>query len=461
MNITRRTQALPADSDEEGLVTPKRRRRRESKPSDESAPNIIDLSGSQAQSMPSSGGSGKRRRLRRIKEQRSPPVKRRQRGEKVKVYFNGTWCHATITSSSKRRASDKVDVKYDDEDGAFEDDVDLSRVRDRDAATEDGDLDEDSSDAIVSEEDDDKEEKEEEGEEGEERDTRGATRASEQKEEQQDDDDDDGEDADEPGEYEVDVLYDGKWYKARVRGVGKHGFKVYYDFDDTTESNVVVDRIRARTDAAIGGTEEEEEEEEEEDLDDEEEDEAGDGDRDGNASLAASQHHKYCHICETYKHKDSFSDAVKRGDYGKWMDVPYCLVHTAGDQRNWVQKLKELGERATLLSGDLELLYGNSAVAPAKQKSIEKRKTWTEKTITDADEEQAVSALGEQRFSASKFVVDSDADGRTYAEVAKTDGGQHSKFRSWVISKGKAGQLHAWQMLQFFEYCKRRYDHLE
>ena len=43
----------------------------------------------------------------------------------------------------------------------------------------------------------------------------------------------------------------------------------------------------------------------------------------------------YCALCRRDVHEDSFSAAVKRGDYGKHMTEPFCLAHSAGDQRRY------------------------------------------------------------------------------------------------------------------------------
>ena len=64
-----------------------------------------------------------------------------------------------------------------------------------------------------------------------------------------------------------------------------------------------------------------------------------------------------CHACKDngerdyIKHKDSFSAAVKRGDYGKFATRPFCLMHSQGDQREWVKKLKTRARRETVDDG--------------------------------------------------------------------------------------------------------------
>ena len=35
---------------------------------------------------------------------------------------------------------------------------------------------------------------------------------------------------------------------------------------------------------------------------------------------------------------------MQKGEYGKHMVEPYCLVHTAGDQQDWVARLELEGE---------------------------------------------------------------------------------------------------------------------
>ena len=62
-----------------------------------------------------------------------------------------------------------------------------------------------------------------------------------------------------------------------------------------------------------------------------------------------------CYMCKVrgeakyIKSVDSFSAAMRRGDYGKYATTPFCLMHTAGDQRNWVDGL-EMQAQCGLLS---------------------------------------------------------------------------------------------------------------
>ena len=52
----------------------------------------------------------------------------------------------------------------------------------------------------------------------------------------------------------------------------------------------------------------------------------------------------HCAICARFRPIDDFSEAVQKGEYGKHMVEPYCLVHTAGDQQDWVARLELEGE---------------------------------------------------------------------------------------------------------------------
>ena len=91
-------------------------------------------------------------------------------------------------------------------------------------------------------------------------------------------------------------------------------YNVSYVLDGTFERNVAEDRIRPLTEGSKG--------------------------------------RMICHICGTEKNKDDFSVNVQKGRYGKFMTQPFCLEHSAGDQRNWVSKLIQMGQDNDFLPND-------------------------------------------------------------------------------------------------------------
>ena len=117
----------------------------------------------------------------------------------------------------------------------------------------------------------------------------------------------------------VDVDFDGDWFKGEIVSVRlrKHSgamYNVSYVLDGTFERNVAEDRIRPLTEGSKG--------------------------------------RMICHICGTEKNKDDFSVNVQKGRYGKFMTQPFCLEHSAGDQRNWVSKLIQMGQDNDFLPND-------------------------------------------------------------------------------------------------------------
>ena len=145
-----------------------------------------------------------------------------------------------------------------------------------------------------------------------------------------------------------------------------------------------------------------------------------------------------CYMCKVrgeakyIKSVDSFSAAMRRGDYGKYATSPFCLMHTAGDQRNWVDGL-EMQAQCGLLSSYTgsneveteQLTYAHAS--PRQYDSSEKYESDDSFVVSDCDGFMVSDGHVSYDSDASDSVSETNCVGSDESAVADSDGPTYSR----------------------------------